>query len=484
MADQDTFHREIEAATNWLLDARPIAASSGPDGKAQRTSRWGWLQDVRPSSLNTAEALIALHQGKALDRETFEGACSFAIEGLEEARCTARHAGWIALALQRFRVDCPSPKFSSRVESALHDARQWLATQQSPDGGWGDMRGRTSVVPTTALVIEALGEDHSEAVDKSLEWLRLAQARDGGWPLAPESADRQVKEAAERILPVPDAKALAVSRRVSNPACTAFAMLALTRATKSEPEDTGRVQQGAAWLHDRREPLSADDPTSGGWPVFRERGIHAGESYTFRHFSTAWAMLALVEAAGMTARDREILEGLDYLLSLQEPPVFDRQGRQIEGGGWKCSRDGEPYTWATGNAISVLCALRPSLDDLRGTHAVDIRLRERRLEELDVGFVVARGRAFALNKRTVAVVATVLTAVAAGWVWAEAQPAVGRSLGFVIFVVAAVFAAAPWAVLVGLMRDRDVPDLRYGAGVVYGVLSFVIGVIGAVVFAQ
>lgn len=475
---QTAFASQIEAAQHWLLDVR-VESDDGT-----RLACWGVQADARASALNTAEALIALDGHAALD-EVSTGACEFMIAGLGDTeRCSVRHVAWIAAALDLYAVRCPSSEVRAAIAGALAAARNRLVAEQRFDGGWSGSRGEASIVSTTALVLRALGPDASTlsrlSVDAGVGWLLRSQNGDGGWGLVADYA-REYEDVKGQLSSPAEDRRLTRLRTESNAACTAYAVLALCEVGRAGGLEGGAIQRGAGWLLDRREPRSIErpDPSSGGWPVFHERGIHGRRSYTFRHFSTAWAILALL-AAGRHPRDPVLLEATEYLLGLAQPAVFNREGHQIEGGGWRCSRDGEPFTWSTSNAILALREAARRIEALSGDEVVEIMLADRRSRA--ASFLGQPARPFVINARSAHAVGIVTTLLAAAVVVAAATAAASRSLGFVIAAAAAAIAAAPWSIWLAVRRDAREPKLLVSAGHVYGVVVAVLGVIGAAYF--
>jgi squalene-hopene/tetraprenyl-beta-curcumene cyclase len=78
--------------------------------------------------------------------------------------------------------------------------------------------------------------------------------------------------------------------------------------------------------------------------VFQQIGIRAGETYTWRHFSTAWAIKALLTVDKNLVYEEVVTSAVMYLIRL----------RDVATSGWRSSEDADPFTWATCNALDTL----------------------------------------------------------------------------------------------------------------------------------
>src|SRR3954454_8171016 len=337
---EGVFDHELTQSCAWLLRVQTRTKGGIP--------AWGWLQDYPPNAQNTAEVIMGLTQAGRADEALQRSCVSYLVDGLHEEGCNLRDRGWITVALNEM-----AKAGVGDLDDARWEAASAVLADQNDDGGWAVTKGQTSIVPTTALAVEALRErtdDESRcAVKRGVEWMKSSCRPDGGWSLISPRSDDTAKED-EKL----DPKAQQIvedAQTHSNSACTAFAMLTFIRTRSHRPY----VERAAQWLLDTRAPHVPGVPSTGGWDIFRERGIRRDEWYTFRHFSTAWALIALCEARGVEfARSRDCLEATNYLLKLQDPVI---QPDTVEGGGWRTSFDGEPYTWATVNAMSALTAV-------------------------------------------------------------------------------------------------------------------------------
>lgn len=464
-SDAAAFSVELNAACEWLLQARPLRDD-------EPLARWGWLQDVPPNAQNTAEVLLALSESGRASDAIVDEASKYLIASLDDSDCNVRDRGWVARGLSPF-VDG-----RAELQEALLRCRDWLVDEQNDDGGWGDRRGETSLVPTTALAVEALGDHRSDVTDRAVVWLAKAQHASGGWSLLAEGQDAQ---------PVPSdgfgpsrAQEIRRSQTDPNAACTAFAMLALL----ASDAESRRVDDGARWLLSTRNARRPGVRTSGGWPVFRERGIRAGEWYTFRHFSTAWALLALTRSLGSEfVRSQDALQALDYLLLLQEEQVRARDA-YIEGGGWRCSPDGEPYTWATVNAVEALSAMGRELDPISGRRRVEALLEDMRRRDLRVSYTRIGDRLFAFNLRSAVLAAVVVTLLSAAWVWAETRASDSPIFSYTLFVVALCIVAFPWSLVLAIRRSPESPAIGRAYLGAVSVVALIAGTAAAIVFAQ
>lgn len=138
-------------------------------------------------------------------------------------------------------------------------------------------------------------------VARAVRFLARAQNADGGWGLWNIS-----EEEVERLFRShPRLVARASSQVASNAACTALATLALSLTDQRQ----GRVSVGVKWL-------LTHTLDSGGWPVFQQIGLRKGETYTYRHFSTTWAVQALLAVNENYIYDETVIAGVMYLFKL------------------------------------------------------------------------------------------------------------------------------------------------------------------------
>jgi hypothetical protein len=465
------FGDEVAAACAWL-HRREVKVDGVVGG------RWGWMQDVPSEYQNTAEVLVGLNAAAQLDEATFTRAFEYLRESLTDPKCNVRDHGWVSLALRQL-----APRGGAEAELLRKELNDWLACQQNDDGGWGTRKDELSQVPTTALTVQALRGTHPERRRRGIEWLVDAQHKDGSWALVgresagttdPSGETAHLDERAQRVI--------RRTRTEPNAACTAFGVIALL---DDAPEDhDARLQKAARWLLRNRIQRRGDDASTGGWMIFRERGIRANQWYTFRHFSTAWALIALTRLrGGEFATTREALEALDYMLGLQDPLVRSDNVIQ-QGGGWRTAPDGDPYTWSTVNAIMTLTELGPYIDPPGGKRTVGVLLEEMRQRHLRVAFLHTFGpHRIVANAHTALAVAIPITLVSGLWIWAEVRAGDPRWLVFVLATVAIVIVAVPWSALVALYRHPE--DPRFGAwlGAAIGVIGLIATVLGTALFA-
>jgi squalene-hopene/tetraprenyl-beta-curcumene cyclase len=435
---------------------------------------WGWLQDVPPNVQNTAEVILGLMQAGSADAALRDRVSPYLIANTHDPEHNVRDRGWIALALtEMVRAG------GHDLSDARDDCAGWLIGQQNDDNGWSVTKGEPSLVPTTALAIEALRtldrRDAKCAVRRGTDWIKEACRLDGGWSLISPGVDELL--ASEENLE-PRARGILLNARTeSNAACTAFAMLSFIRTGAFH----AYVERGANWLLDHQIRRVPGDRSTGGWPVFRERGIRASEWYTFRHFSTAWALIALCEARGNRfARSRAGLEAVQYLLDLQDPVL---QVASDEGGGWRTSPDGEPYTWATVNAIAALREVASHLDPTSGENHLAALRAELSAAEARVTFIPSRGaRRLAFNARSLGAVGGFVTILSIAWIDAEIRRADSKLATLVLSTVALLIVGTSISAAIAAWRNPEAPRFgAYAAGAV-AIVSLMSSLLGVALF--
>jgi hypothetical protein len=461
------FDHELAQACAWLLRVKTKTKGGIP--------AWGWLQDYPPNAQNTAEVMIGLTQAGRADASLQRGCVDYLVKSLDEPGCNLRDRGWITVALNEMAKDG-----IVGLDDARREAAAAVLADQNDDGGWAVTRGETSIVPTTALAVEALRErtdDESRcAVKRGVEWMKSSCGPDGGWSLiSPRGGDTAEDD---ETLDPKARQIVADARNRSNAACTAFAMLTFIRTRSHRPY----VERAAQWLLEMRTPHVPGVPSTGGWDIFRERGIRRDEWYTFRHFSTAWSLIALCEARGEEfARSRDCLEATNYLLKLQDPVI--RPG-SVDGGGWRTSFDGEPYTWATVNAMSALTAVGEHLATTTGEKHLAALRAELTAVEARVTFVPSEGRQrLAFNGPSLMVAAIVVTLLSIAWVDAELRPADGNVARLILVTIALTLVFFVWSAVVAAWRSPEAPRFAAHAGGALAIVGVIAGVLAAVLFA-
>ena len=260
-------HPALTRAAGWLLGEE----ITGPgDWQVRRPglAPGGWAfefdNDIYPDIDDTAEAVLALRR----------------------ARCTAGDAARTA---------------------AIRRGMRWIAGMQSRDGGWGAFDAdNTSELPTrlpfcdfgavidppsadvTAHVVEALAAEGlagSRAVRRGVVWLLRAQERDGSW----------------------------FGRWGANYVYGTGAVVPALIAAGVKPGKPA-IQRAIAWLEAHQNP-------DGGWgedlrsyddPALAGRGTSTASQ-------TAWALLALLAAAGEGPPGPSAEAGVRWLVEHQRP---------------------------------------------------------------------------------------------------------------------------------------------------------------------
>lgn len=343
MAPNGLFEEEIEKAVEWLKGIQD------PEKKG-----WGWLQHIPPGAQNTSEAILALlDAGEPVDSDYILAAVESFILNLGSNTRITRNYAWICFALIEVRNklyeledSTTHEKLLSNIDQAIETCVKWLKENQSKEGCWGDKKGLDCYVYKTSIALRALIKACSlcDEVEKGKDWLLKHQNNDGGWGSAPggissESEGEMSKDLVKKLK----------TQINSNPGSTAHAILALLEYPSGAIKFRKEIKRGIRWL------LRDQDPLTGSWKVFRETGIKDSRWYTFRHFSTAWAITAIVKSGERDFEDTNILSALSYLLKQQDEEV----------GGWRTSEETYPFVWATHNAIHALKVAEDSAKEIK-----------------------------------------------------------------------------------------------------------------------
>ncbi|HEX8688666.1 MAG TPA: prenyltransferase/squalene oxidase repeat-containing protein [Solirubrobacterales bacterium] len=215
MTGNTDIDRALTDAGNWLLSNRDKKAGG-----------WAAIKGRSPSSLNTAEALLAIHQVQ----------------------------DWL-------------PPVGGQVKSAAEFVKQ-QQTKEGPDAGawfrYLDGKPRCPDLARTSLAVEALialsGTEPPPAVALGVRWLLSVRNSDGGWGYR--------SDVSSEVLP------------------TCFAVSALLSVAAAEAEDCDSViEKGLEFLVSRQRAngsFGAEDPLSGVRTAYAALCLQRGERCRLR----------------------------------------------------------------------------------------------------------------------------------------------------------------------------------------------------------
>lgn len=309
-----------ESALNWLIKVYDPTACG-----------WGWLAHIPPNEQNTAEAVVAIiKHAQHLDQYKPLLADSIKHQLLNPEASVTKDWVWVAYALitaKAAKVYPDEPALDKAISSSLREVE---ALYDERSGGWPECRDEPCQVTWTSLSLILLGDHLTPAkVARAVRFLQESQNSDGGWGLwnIPEEELEKQFQSHPRLI------AQASSQIISNAACTAMATWALFKAGGLQR----RISAGVKWL-------LSNTLETGGWPVYQQIGVRKGETYTYRHFSTGWAIQALLTVDNKYVYNESVAAGIMYLLRLQDVATH----------GWRSSEDSDPFTWVTCNALDAL----------------------------------------------------------------------------------------------------------------------------------
>lgn len=403
------YDKEIASALEWLLKIRD-----------ENHKGWAWVQFIPPNEQNTAEVISTFIN--YIDYFN-ENQITDMVESIEKWLLDTSHATisidycWVLIALQKVR-NCKvlSKRIDkSKLNAAIQNCLLWLYKNRNTekrnsisqlyesDGikgcGWGDNDTEISNTIRTALAVlainseitfynnqtdinlRALSQDqlkmYREASDDATRWLLSIQNSDGGWGNLDKKSINYTYEL-NRSFSYSDL----TYQCASNAACTGYVMLALSSHT-----DKAYLSQ----LKKASNFLRKTQTENGGWPIFSEIGIRDGQRYTFRHFSTAWALQGLITSDTATFSDECVMKGFSYLSSLQDENY----------GGWKSSSNADNYTWATCNALDTIKLLKKDLSVIEAKQFLKIVCEWWDMKKKDSNYSFSiRKRIFAFNAAT------------------------------------------------------------------------------------
>lgn len=466
--DYHFYEKEINLALDYLYNIRD-----------EKNKGWAWVQFIMPNEQNTAEVICAfLDSPDWLDKHpdrihTLIESINYWLIDTSHAKISIDYC-WVLKALQKIR-ECEmfyEKLDGDSLKEAINNCLEWICQNYSENQGWSDNDGENSSVIRTALAIDDLNREIEycakngltpsvnrlqEIRDKALKWIVKVQNPDGGWGnLDPTLIDRQYQLSHQFTFS--DLK----YQCDSNPASTGYVMLAL-----SADRDAYERQLKKAFSY-----LKESQMDNGGWQVFTEIGVREGERYTFRHFSTAWALHGMLESAMGDYRDDCVVHGMEYLAGLQDDNY----------GGWKSSPDADTYTWATCNAIIVINALKSDLGRVHAKHFLGIVWEwwELKIRDANHSFSIGKVR-FAFNNATAllfCITFSLLITLGLVVVFNLLEPCfIGRDdvvrkfVYSIITVLSSVLVGLPWIVFVKNKFKSEVPGWIDSIGWVYGIIT-------------
>lgn len=314
----------IEGALQWLMSVYD-----------REKCGWGWIQHIPPNEQNTAEVVLALLHGNG-DKEKYRSVieeCARNHFMVESAQVTKDWV-WVTRALIEIKDENlfeGDPELCRQLDKVIkYGTEKVIELWDEKGGGWPDTYNEPSQVTWTSIVLFFLHQYlPTNKVQSARTYLLRSQNSDGGWGLWKMSAENveTMFNGHPRLI------SRAISQIESNAACTSLALIAL----KSVNGPYTCLNRGIAWL-------VANMMENGGWPIFNQIGIRRNEVYTYRHFSTAWAIRAILAIDANSLFKSYFVDSIIYLVRLRDSATL----------GWRTSEDSDPFTWATCNAIDAL----------------------------------------------------------------------------------------------------------------------------------
>ena len=355
----------IGAAVGWLYRSQ---LSEG-----RRGSGWGWLPDVPPNAVSTAEAVCAL---RACGREIpWANEVSVLLRGSvagADDRVAAIDVSWRLRALRELGIADDDPDVAGLREALL-------AAQDPDTGGWS-MSSRSGPVSimATANAIAALDRtaESDVGVAEAVLW--------GAGCLVAAILDHE-----------PHRRPLYES---------AYVAAALTRPAVA-------AIGGERFVHARELAVCRllTGLRRGDAAVEEETFVREGAAETWRHLTLHAALGAVLAADAPSIADPAVAQALSALFDLQET---DRMHAQY--GGFRTSPDGYVTTSATAQALTAMAlALRDSSETPTRARIPILRDRSRTAHLAEPrSLAAAGGRALVMNGHAGA--ALWLSGVAAG----------------------------------------------------------------------
>lgn len=344
------FKNEINDGIQWLCNAYDDINKG-----------WGYIQDIPVNIENTAEVISTfIRQYDALDNEAIDilNECVDAwLVDIEVADKLTIDNIWILITLNDIRnhLQIFKTDLRKRVDNAIVDILGSLFMTQNEDGGWGDLKGDVSSVSRTAQVVKIMSEivfeptDYQKnAIEKAINWILKQQNEDGGWGNINKNSITN-----DYIRKINLSYRQLELQYLSNAATTGYAMMAI----KSAKPHAYKLQ-----LNKAAEYLLKTQDADGHWDLFTEFSLKGDIKVSFKHFSTTIALDALVFTYSINYSSEVLINGIDYLISLQDP-VYK---------GWKSSATSETYTWSTCNVLILFAYVKKHFEKIKASEFMAI----------------------------------------------------------------------------------------------------------------
>ncbi|MBF1156225.1 MAG: hypothetical protein HXL84_02700 [[Eubacterium] sulci] len=460
------FDPEIRKALDWLISIRD-----------QDECGWAWVPLIAPNIQNTSEVICAsvdlIDFLKENEKEAIIESINKWLVRPSQNAILSIDWSWALLALEKVKsCEMLCSKIGSGViATAIDECVDWFLNNQNEDGGYPDNSEEKSGTIRTALAVWALSLEYckyegdadrkskiKDTIRKSVDWLIESQHADGGWGnIRRRDADYLYQEKVNLTY------ADLLFQTESNPSCTGYAMIALHHCP--ENIETGVIKRAYKYLSNTQKQ-------DGSWDLFLEVGIRDGRRYTFRHFSTTWALRGILVNGITTFDDESVIFGFNYLAGLQDNNF----------GGWRCSADADNYTWSTTNAIVTINMVRKELDTVKSNHflAIIVEWWDLKKNEANFSFSV-RNVTFAFNNAMGLVFCLVfsmqmflLIAYGINWIsslLSESPEKVTNAVAGAYLILMSFVLGLPWVVYVKNRFNKDMESWINSIGWVYGIIT-------------
>lgn len=468
------YETEIKKALDWLYKIRD-----------DEKHGWAWVQFILPNEQNTAEVIYTfteneewINQNPDSVRKLVESINSWLLD-TKHARISIDYC-WVLRALQKVRK-CKilmENLNQEKLEKAICECIEWLSNHYKEitkdEIGWIANDDENPNVIRTALAVMGFNEEikyykedeskkdiidvYSKIVKRAYKWLLSIQNQDGGWGNLSKTDITQEYQRNHDF----SYKDLTYQCE-SNAASTGYTLLALISDSNEKYES--EIKKAVDYL-------KASQMENGGWSIFTEIGVRDGEKYTFRHFSTAWALQGIIQSELGDYRDECVIHGFEYLSNLQDSNY----------GGWRSSPDADNYTWATCNALTTINMLKNDLAEVHAKHFLNVVWDWWTMKKKDANYNFKIGNVyFAFNGAmalsfciTFSIMITLILALTfnvAGTGMNNLPEAVRKLIYSIITVLAALVLGLPWIVYVKNRFKQEVSGWIDSIGWVYGIIT-------------
>ncbi len=225
------------------------------------------------------------------------------------------------------------------AEEIITKGAKWLESNRNEDAGWRPIKGVTSRVYATALVIWALsstrGKEYQAIINEGIDWIRNARNADGCWGELPRD---------ER----------------STPFHTAFVIFMLRQCGISADSDI--ISTPLRWLDEQWNKKDMWESHKETANLVEHYDLETAPTKWTRiiwnHFVTPWVIIALLNCGII---NKKVFRGIEWLII-----------NQTKEGGWEHRNVNKLTLWAIHDALFCLTSFLNHIVNIKNYDTIEL----------------------------------------------------------------------------------------------------------------